>query len=259
MFLTPNDFAVLLRGIMNHKLLTRAETTSWMKPTAFTGSPTGSVGSPWAIIRSDNVPRASGRRPLEVYTMLGSFPTYAAYAAFIPEYEIGIAVNVAGTGDDPALRALLDLAVQNVIPLFDDLAREQAEAKYAGTYESESGDTLVLSIDDGPGLKVEEWTSSGKPVSDAYLAVKGRVETLSGVDVRAYPIVGTEHRWQVSFLPIHERELPGIFEHACDTWFNFGRMAYAGENVDQLRFYEDEEGNVGGIQVPGLRQKLVKV
>jgi hypothetical protein len=262
---TPNDLARFLRGILSYKLLSRVKTATWLKPAAFTSSTTGNAaGTPWAILRPGNVPRSSGARPLELYTMIGSVPFYGAYVALIPEYQVGIVVNIAGPGDDIALRALLDLAVQNVVPVLDDLARSQAKEKYVGSYGpasggADGGSSLVLEVDNGPGLKVKQWKSGGKSVFDAWVALSGESEGASAVDVRIYPIGGAEDRWEVVFRGIPDKNETGIFETACNTWFNVDQFRYAGLSVDEVKFVVGEGGVVKGLEVPGLRQNLAKL
>lgn len=261
LFTTPNDLSRFLRGILNYELLTRAETAAWLKPSSFTSSPTGAIGMPWAILRPTNIDRASGTRPLEIYTMLGGFPNYGAYVAVVPEYRIGIAVNYAGPGDDPVSRTVLDLAVQHVIPVFDVLARTQAEEKYVGSYgtgEEDNGSSLVLTLDTGPGLKIEEWKSEGKPVGEAWVALFGESIGMVDVDMRIYP-VGEGERWQVGFQGIPERNQTGIFKTACDLWFNFNSFRYAGLPADTVNFVIDENDVAVELAVPGLRQNLTKV
>lgn len=261
LFTTPNDLSRFLRGILNYELLNRAQTAAWLKPAAFTASPTGATGMPWGILRPNNLKRASGTRPLEIYSMLGGFPNYGAYVAIIPEYRIGIAVNYAGPGDDPVSRTILDLAVQHVIPVFDDLARAQAEQKYVGSYssgEEGSGSSLVLTLDNGPGLKVVEWTSEGVPVSEAWLALFGGSIGMVDVDMRIYP-VGEGERWQVGFEGIPERKVPGIFETSCDGWFAFNAFRYAGLPGDMIHFVTGDDGVAIEAEVPGMRQNLTRV
>ncbi|KAK5049868.1 hypothetical protein LTR84_003986 [Exophiala bonariae] len=261
LFTTPNDLSRFLRGIMNHELLTRAQTSAWLKPAAFTASPTGATGMPWGILRPNNLKRASGTRPLEIYTMLGGFPNYGAYVGIIPEYQLGITVNYAGPGDDPLSRTLLDMAVQHVIPVFDDLARVQASETYVGSYNpgvDGGNSSLVLALDDGPGLKIAEWTSEGTSVSEAWLALFGGSIGMVDVDMRIYP-VGEDERWQVGFQGIPDRDVPGIFETSCDGWFNFNAFRYAGLPGDVVHFVIDGNGIAIEAQVPGLRQNLTRV
>lgn len=215
---------------------------------------------PWAILRPNNVKRASGSRPLEIYTMLGGIPNYGAYFAVIPEYRIGIIVNYAGPGDDLVSRTVLDLAVQHVVPAFDDFARTQAEDKYAGSYGTgdDSGSSLVVALDDGPGLRITDWTSEGKPVVEAWVALFGSSIGMVDAEMRIYP-VGDGERWQVGFHGIPERNETGIFKTSCDTWFNFNSFRYKGLPGDAVNFVLDQGGVAVEMEVPGLRQNLTKV
>jgi hypothetical protein len=262
MFATPNDLARFVRGLLNNELLSSTDTAKWLKPASFTSSSTGeAVGMPWTILRPTNLGLASGARPVEIYTMPGGQGYYNAYIAVIPEYQLGFTVNVAGVGDDPALRALLDHLVRFSVPHFDDVGRQQAAERYAGSYGSDDqpGSSLVLAVDDGPGLKVEKWTTGDKAVSDAWVEFFGAA-ALDAVDseVRIYP-VGENDRWRVAFRGISNRNDTGIFEGACYTWFSWGAFIYGGLPVDEMVFKIGANGTVEEVGVPGLRQTLMRL
>jgi hypothetical protein len=189
-------------------------------------------------------------------------PGYNGYIALIPEYEIGISINVAGAGDKDynVVSAVFSAVLESLVPSLDALARTQAAQKYAGTYTSGSGNTtssLVLAIDDGPGLKVEKWTLLGNNVLD-IVAMLNRAQGAAAIDVRAYPI-GAEDRW----LLVTERvgsagEKTGVYAGTCDGWFQLDQVRFAGLPTDEIDFVV-ENGKVVGAVSPGLRQQLTKV
>ncbi len=222
MFSMPNDLARFVRGLLNNELLSSIAMASWLKPASFTSSSKGeAVGMPWTVLRPTGLGLDSGERPVDIYTMPGGQGYYNAYVAIIPEYQLGYAVNVAGVGDDPALRALLDNLVRYSVPHFNTVVQEQVRENYAGRYGS--GESAIeLVVDDGPGLKVESWTTGGKAVSDARVEFFGSA-ALEAVDadVRIYPI-GADNRRRVAFRGILDMNSTGIFEGACFTWFSYG-------------------------------------
>jgi hypothetical protein len=258
MFTTPKEFARFARGLLNNELLSSDEMAKWLKPASFTSSSKGqAVGMPWTVMRPTCLGLDSGDRPVDIYTMPGGQGYYNGYLAIIPEYQLGYTVNVAGVGDDPALRALLDHLVRYSVPHFDTVGREQARETYAGRYGS--GDSQIeLVVDDGPGLKVENWTTGGKNVSDAWVEFFGS-DALNAIDadVRIYPI-GAENRWRVAFRAISNMESTGIFEDACYTWFSFGAWLNAGLVVDEMVISLGEDGAAMEVNVPGLRQNMTR-
>ncbi|VUC26764.1 unnamed protein product [Clonostachys rosea] len=257
-FSTPSDLARFARGIINHEILSPVKTNLWLKPTSFTTSTAGGgVGMPWSIVRTSDIQRPSGERPLEVYSMIGSFAIYGAYIAVIPEYNIGFTVNIAGPGGDILLRTLLGLAIEKFVPVVDGLAREQATHKYAGLYKGPNSSLLRLGVDGGPGLKIEKWENAGKSVFDAWMALSEESEGASGVDARLYPVTGNRTNWQIGFLGLGKNETT-LFKDYCETWFAYDKLRFAGLSVDEVVFEENEQGQIKGLKVPGLRADLAK-
>ncbi|KAM5349033.1 hypothetical protein ACJ41O_008856 [Fusarium nematophilum] len=248
MYSTPDDLARFVRGILQHKLLSVSRTDLWLKPAVYLSSLTSAVGMPWEIFRTTAV--TPKPRPIDVYTKSGNFGTYGANIAIIPEYNIGIAINAAGQDSYTACETLLSEAVRKVVETMDRLARVQARDKYAGRYTSRNG-SLVLVVDEGPGLKIKEWKSQGHSVLEAWAKLSGDG---GAVDARIYP-VGEDDRWRVTF----ENKAPktGLFKDACYTWFQVDKFRYQGLPVDEIDFVVGG-GRVEGLRVPGLRQNLTK-
>jgi hypothetical protein len=194
---------------------------------------------------------AHSPRITEIYTKQGSIPGYGSFIAVIPEYNIGITINVAGEAAFLATRYLLDLVVQNIVPKLETLTRAQAEVKYAGEYGDGSGSDsrMVVVVDDGPGLRIAEWTSNNVSMIQTWASMQGRDPATA--EVRAYP-VGEEDRWQV----LLNVEVPfALFEQACEQWIIVASFRYAGLPVDEISFVL-KDGSVSGLRVPGLRQDL---
>ncbi|KAH6675323.1 beta-lactamase family protein [Plectosphaerella plurivora] len=259
LYSTPNDLSSFLRGLLNFDLLNNARTSAWLKPQAFTSSPLNSVGAPWEIYRPTSL--LPDNRPLDVYTKSGGLPGYNAYIALVPEFDIGISVNVAGAGDKDydVVRAIFSSVLETLVPGLDALARTQAAQKYAGTYTSGSGNTtssLVMSVDDGPGLKVEKWTLLGNNVLD-IVAMLNRAQGAAAIDVRAYPI-GEDERWLLVTEKVGgDQGAPAVYAGTCDGWFLLDQVRFAGLPTDEIDFVV-KDGEVVGAVSPGLRQQLTK-
>ncbi|KAL6364830.1 hypothetical protein LRP88_00803 [Fusarium phalaenopsidis] len=252
LYTTPEDLAKFVRSILRHDLLSIPQTNLWLKPTSFLSTAQGAVGMPWEIYRvSDLTPSP---RPVDVYTKAGDGVLYAAYVVIIPEYDVGITINVAGQDSYAAGRDLLDLMVQEVVRYFESLAREQARNKYTGKYTNDK-DSLALTLDQGPGIKITEWTSQGKSVLKAWAAISGGNDP--NVDARIYP-VGENERWRVVFEAVaNQRSMTGIYKDYCANWFSVDQFRYQGLPVDEIDFVT-EDGVIKGLKVPGLRQEVSK-
>lgn len=119
----------------------------------------------WEIYRvSDLTPSP---RPVNFYTKAGDGVLYANFIVIIPEYNVvGVTINVSGPDTYAAGRDLLVLVVQGVVPYFENLAREQLRNKYTGKYTNDKH-SLVLTVDQGPEIKITEWTNQGESVLKA--------------------------------------------------------------------------------------------
>jgi hypothetical protein len=188
--------------------------------------------------------------------------------ALVPEYDVGITVNTAGDdSSETAAKWLLDTGVEALIPALEELARTQARIKYTGRYESatdngtsNSSMSLVLDIDDGPGLRVVEWTNRGKSILGAIAAIVGINDDATTLDVRAYP-VGEDNRWRLVFETRHQNEdgRQSMFDLACETWFQVDNYRFAGLPIDELVFVVTDGGVVEGVRSPGLRGEARKL
>ncbi|KAJ4251206.1 hypothetical protein NW757_006752 [Fusarium falciforme] len=252
LYTTPEDLAKFIRSILRHDLLSASRTDLWLKPTSFLSTAQGAVGMPWEIYRVSDV--TPSPRPVDVYTKAGDGVLYAAYIVIIPEYNVGITINVAGSDSYAAGRDILDLVVQEVVRYFESLACEQARNRYTGKYTNGKG-SLVLIVDQGPGIKIAEWTSQGKSLLEAWTAISGGNDP--NVDARIYPVCENE-RWRVVFEAVNnQRSVTGIYKDYCANWFSVDQFRYQGLPVDEIDFVT-EDGMIKGLSAPGLRQQLSK-
>ncbi|KAF4455122.1 beta-lactamase/transpeptidase-like protein [Fusarium austroafricanum] len=252
LYATPDDLARFVRGILNHKLLSHPKTNSWLQPTEFTSSLNSAVGMPWEVFRTVSLTPLP--RPVDVFTKSGNFGTYAAYIALIPEYDVGFTINAAGVDSYIASLALLHQVTAKTIPIMEQLARSQARSRYAGRYLGNSS-SLVLSVDEGPGLSIKEWTSNGKSILKAWDQLQG--DGTGRNDARIYPI-GNDERWRVTFETNSDEESTSPFDNSCHTWFQVDQFRYQRLPVDEVDFIV-AGGKVKGLVVPGLKQDLTKV
>lgn len=131
-------------------------------------------------------------RPVDHRTKEGSFPGCAATVALLPEYEIGVVVNFAGPNADGTVTSLFGLVEERPLPCLDELARKQAEQKYAGmdiSHSQTNNATLHLELDNGPGMRVSEWTNRGSNMIDSLATALLDLPngSASAIDVRIYP------------------------------------------------------------------------
>ncbi|KAH6664213.1 beta-lactamase [Halenospora varia] len=154
-----NDMQRISRSILNSKLLSKAPTNRWLKPTSFTGNPNMAVGAPWEIYKAPLEHKTSW-----MYTKDGDIGFFTVFAA----------------GDDVGglQYALPNLVAEIIVPAIDKAAKEGANRVFSGSYHLGNGtnDTLSIDVDDHPGLKVTEWIVNGRDIIKPYLGADGEGE-----------------------------------------------------------------------------------
>ena len=208
---------------------------------------------PWEIFRS--ISGSPDHRPIDLYTKSGDFGDWASWSVIIPEYNVAAIINAAGSGADDATVSILDRLIEDLIPVLESEARRQALARFGGRYVSRNGskDSLTLAVDDGPGLKIQEWTTTSGESVFGGLALIRNLKNASVVEARAYP-VGEGERWRIGI----ETPEKGYVETSCLDWRRVDQYRYAGQPLDEIDFVLGKDGAVVGVDCLGLRSSLVK-
>ncbi|KAF2180351.1 beta-lactamase/transpeptidase-like protein [Zopfia rhizophila CBS 207.26] len=251
---TPNSLLAFLNSILQSKLLSPAQTRAWLKPHTFTSTLTQAVGAPWEIMRPANL-NLTYPRPIDLYTKMGSVPTYAAHAVLIPEYDLAISIMAAGSNSNEAVAKLIGMGVENLVPIADQLARQQAADKYVGTYVSTNltnNASLTIALDDGPGLAIPEWKNQGKDMLDTFSQIASVERENFGF--RLYTM-GLGDRWRVGFESV--KNGASFADMGCDSWLLVDSYRYGKQPLDELEF-RVKGGKVEGVWAPGLRLYLKK-
>lgn len=234
-------------GILENRILDPVSTRRWMKPVASTSSPGLMLGGPWEILRSDTVTK--DERFIEYYTKSGNLGSYNNILCLIPDYDLVITILSAG---DDSSADMIDFAltdvVRGILPAIEDAGKTQAETGFAGTYaDASTNSSLTLSLDDGPGFAVAEWTVRGVDIIRNY----GAFSALSSapadlpVRVRLYPTnlgSGCEVAWRASFdvgtaEQLAESDAARFWpKGSCHTWASMDRLVYGFKSLDEFIF-----------------------
>ncbi|KAF2740121.1 beta-lactamase/transpeptidase-like protein [Polyplosphaeria fusca] len=252
-FSSTNDMSAIGRAILTSSLLPANVTRAWLKPTSFTSSLTGGVGRPWEIYRASM--NMHDNRVVDMYTKGGNLGVFATQLVLIPEYQVGFMLMIASAQYSQAFSAA-SLVADVLLPALEDVAREQAESKFAGAYLATNGinSSITLSTTPGkPGLLVESWVSN----STDLLPILG-----SPGETRIYPTNAedgnsTKFSWRIATpidLGVGER---GPFS-ACPSWEIMGRPSYGIYEVDELVFSVDENGHAKSVRPMALKIDLQK-
>lgn len=282
LYSTSNDLSLLLQGILSLSILrTPSQVRQWLKPTAETASLYSSVGMPWEIVRTANLTPAHPH-VIDIYTKDGHLPGYTSRIGIIGEYGFGFTILTAGPL--AAINPLTEALLSTFLPAIEEATRDEAR-EYIGKFSTPANSTvkshIVLTIDDGPGLKITEIFSNSSNMLGGMLKLREIWEGSLGatdLDLRIYPAgisdmiiseetvgisgVSIKEDWR---LVIEELQKPGIselpsqkvYEEVCQTWMGHDALYYGGMPVDRFLFLK-KEGKVVGLEIPFLRLTLMK-
>ena len=230
-----------------------------MKPVTFTAALKMAVGAPWEIYRTE-----IGGRTVDMYTKNGGWGAYGTQFVLVPDYNFGFSVLTASNFGEASTALVVygisDMVASAVLPALEDIARTQANATFAGHYVASSQEdlnsSLTITVDDGPGLRVTQWTSNGTDFfEDNHLNSAGTY-----LDFRLYPNqlytgsnVGFTGAWQT----IPAKHYEGAFDLNCVLWANTDSITYGNVGIEDFVFEVDPTTErVTNLQLKALRTTL---
>jgi hypothetical protein len=200
-----------------------------------------------------------------------TFPAglYHSRFAIIPDYDIGVLVFTAGSGDAPAQSALFETVLTDLIPGLDATTRSQAETNLAGTYASSDpkvNTTLTLTTEPSlPGLKLTAFTSNS---SDVLHTLFAGLRKSPNPDVRLYPTElvrknanGTETRKYNAVINSSDVEYPDSLIEAlnCVSWQMLDATVYGAIGIDEIWIETDGSGKAVGVEMRAFGAKMERV
>jgi hypothetical protein len=277
-----------MRSILDYTIFdTPDQVRQWLKPQSTTSSINNLVGRPWEIQRTDNlVPE--NPHTVDIFSKSGGAPGYVSQFSVVDQYGVGFVVLTAGPREAPTASILNEAIISTLIPAVDSEARQQAE-KYTGTFtpvfsiSTETADQgfspkLVLSMDNGTGIKIESLTRSGSDILKGIQKIWASVLPQVGIlnpDMRIYPTeieraaLGedgvVDQDWRISFdiVPSDNAaisDLPGQgrLSKMCSSWQTIDWLYYGGKSLDRIVFKVNQtDGTVLGVNIPFLRSGLL--
>ena len=199
---------------------------------------------------------------VDLYTKNGAIGLYGSLLVLVPDYDVALTVLVAGPTDPES--QLASIILEAFLPVIEKVGKRQAATLYTGSYESHSSRSVLnVTVDDGPGLYVNQWVSNGKDILQTYKAF--RASEIGGVDLRLYP-TGLKNADKVSFrgilqvLPVDDSANSqtsdgNIFSKSC-TWSGIDGIQYGLNAADDFLFHVDEFGSANSVEPRILRQIL---
>ncbi|KAF2653638.1 beta-lactamase/transpeptidase-like protein [Lophiostoma macrostomum CBS 122681] len=254
-----NDLSNIGRSILNSTLLDARTTRAWLKPTSFTSSINAAIGRPWEIHRAADV--VPNRGVIDIFTKAGDIGTYHTSLGIIPDYNIGYVTAMAGLG--PSYHWLRAALVDLLLPAVEEVAREQADAAYAGTYTATNGlnSSVTFVTDVGlPGLGIERWISNGSDFLKAYSLLQDFPITKDNLRVLPTNLEqrtgkGKNVAWHAVFESPPAQTHAGPFS-TCQTWFSVDGAPYGQHSIDQVVFTLDATGKATSVSPKAFKIEL---
>ncbi|KAI1427779.1 beta-lactamase/transpeptidase-like protein [Xylaria sp. FL1777] len=128
-----SDLSVFVHSILDGTVFdSDTAVREWMKPTSSTGSLNSLVGAPWEIYRTREV-TPDHPHAVDIYAKGGAAYGYQSQMAVIEEYGAGIVLLTAGSA--LAISPIYDTILTTLVPVLDEIAREQALSRgYVGIF-----------------------------------------------------------------------------------------------------------------------------
>jgi hypothetical protein len=273
-YTSARDLLTFGRAVLSSSLLTPLQTRQWLKPHTHTSSLGVSVGSPWEIARANNV--TVDKRVIDFYTKTGGLGDYNSILVLIPDYDLVIVLLSAGPGSTAGfIYGLVSQLIETLLPAIETAGKAEARAKFAGEYHAGSGTnitgTITLSLDDGPGLKLTNWTSDGKDILSEYLSLaidsSGPSPDLA-ISARMYPTnlqTKNQTAWRAVFdivnadgSPLDASQLFFIGGD-CTSWSSIDLTIYGLNGLDDFAFDLDKQGRASSVTSRALRRTMGRV
>ena len=260
---TSNDLAKLGSAILKNTLLSPAQTRRWMKPVTHTSSLKSSVGAPWEIYRVE-----TSRGIVDLYTKSGGIGVYSSLLVLVPDYDFGWVILSAADNVGTSVIGMYTLAdsISGVfLPAVEAVAKDEATAVFAGTYNATNGlnSSIVIVTDEFPGLGIQRWISNGTDLFDVYLSLNGFTSAQRSISARLYPtnLLQTSPKQQafravLEILPL-STTIKGTFA-PCVSWGSVDSILYGNIAIDEFLFQFDEYGYAVSIEPRALRVTLQK-
>lgn len=243
-----------------------------MKPHSHTSSLSASVGAPWEIYRTRS--NITSGRVIDLYTKSGSVGMYGSLLILIPDFQVSFSILAAGPDANHLVTTAAEMVLQAFVPALEQVSRDQACRAFCGKYYGTANSSLTLSVDDGPGLLVSDWISSGVDIKASGQAYSDATNGGQIKSIRLYPTglrsqkgaaSGTTARTLVSYRALFEvvdpdadPDVPRIFDPNAGVWGEVDNLVYGTVAVDDFLFHLDQYGDTVAVEPRVVRQVLRK-
>ena len=264
MYSTSSDLARFGSDILLSAHLAPSVTRRWMKPLAHTSALTVSVGAPWEIWRTRS--NITTGNTIDLYTKDGSLGLYNSLLILIPDYQVAVSILTAGP-EGNIIKTIAETAVQTIIPVLHQSAREEAARKLVGHYFSNTtfNSSMQLKADES-GLVITKWINLG---SDLLVTAEAYSRMTNGGNIRSvrlYPtdlVDETDGRTRMGYRALFDigenmRSATRVFDQDHNIWARVDQNTYGRISVDEFIIELDTNGNAISIEARVLGIKFMR-
>ncbi|KAK5689681.1 hypothetical protein LTR97_012680 [Elasticomyces elasticus] len=263
-YTSSTDMIRFLRYILNN-YNTISSTINWFSPVTYSTGSHNLFGAPWEIFRTTAILEETNR-PVTIMTKGGGLAGYYSYSLLIPDYNLVISILLAG--ELSALDPLLGFITTPLIRAIEDLAQNELETRYAGSYAATNlNSSLVLAQTPSRSLHVTEWTSNGTdvlvPLTQFVAAQAGQ-----GDDIYYQITPTSEYRHRNNnqtgevWRFINVLDTPAETNVTSEIWNDFcvanmDPISYGGKPLTEVIFWT-EGGEVTEVELSAFRVTMGK-
>ncbi|KAF2002481.1 beta-lactamase/transpeptidase-like protein [Amniculicola lignicola CBS 123094] len=253
---STTDLSKFLRNVLTrHNGITHA--LNWLHPVSWAEGLNSFYGLPWEIFQTDRILLKS-KRPVRFITKGGGLPGYGSIIMTVPEYNLGITILVAGNLN--LLEKLKEIVTVEMVRAAEELAIQQMQARYAGTYSAKAGlNSSVTIVADHRGLVLTNFISNGTDFFDSTLwrLFTGGANVYAQLTPTLLYQDEEKHNGELwRLVPVVERsgETKNIWDEFCIT--NVDAVRYGDLPVNEVVFWGKEGGKADIAELTGFRVKL---
>lgn len=181
-----------------------------------------------------------------------------------------MAINMAGAqASDEVIFVTVTKILQALLPAIEAAGKAEAKATYAGKYTAGAGNSITLSVHDGPGLRATNFKIRGKDIIKGYSAFNpyGGGSDSPPPEVRLYPTnlkAGNQTSWRAVYdtTPISEVAAYNaqlfFVQGSCLTWTGVDEVFYGEVGLDDFVFELDDQGSASCVTARAWRETMTK-
>ncbi|KAJ4287668.1 hypothetical protein N0V90_012371 [Kalmusia sp. IMI 367209] len=261
-YTSSNDLSKFVRYVLTHyNGITHA--LNWMHPVSPSKDLHSFYGMPWEIFQSDRV-LSNSQRTVRFITKGGGLPGYSSLIIFIPQYDLGISLFVAGPPG--FFSTLLETVSIPLVRAAEEIAISGLQQDYAGRFiaaDPNLNSSLVLEADHR-GLVVKKLISNSTNIlTSSLLDYFGKPKNRSWYMLLVPTLLYRDEKkqegeiWRMHIVDERPEGERDVWDDFCST--NIDWVLYGGVQLNQLILWKGPNGVLYDVELSGFRANLTRI